>query len=119
MSKRLLKFTTLGGTLNSRVILSALAFTNLDQAMVTLTASLRTVTGLPVLLNVSTTLPVTHLPQHTVFSNVGSKQFSLKSITKEKRKFLTQAIKFVDDVPPMKPMDLSIMDQITSTPSHM
>ena len=87
--------------------------------MATLTASLRTVTGLPVLLNVSTTLPVTHLPQHTVFSNVGNKQFCLKSITKEKRKFSTQVIKFVDDVLPTKPMDLSIMDQITLTPSHM
>ena len=87
--------------------------------MATLTASLRTVTGLPVLLNVSTTLPVTHLLLPTVFSNVGNKQFSLKSTTTEKRKFLTQVIKFVDDVPPTKPMDLSIMDQITLTPSHM
>jgi hypothetical protein len=96
-----------------------LVFTNLALAMVTLTANLRTATGLPVLLNVYTTLPVIHLLQHTVFSNVGNKQFSLKSITKEKRKFLTQVIRFVDDVPPTKPMDLSIMDQITLIPSHM
>ena len=84
------------------------------------TVGSKTATGPRGPLSVSTILPVTRQLRPTEFSNAGNKPFFQKNITTEKKRSLTRVIKSPADVAQlMKLTDLSTMDPITSTHSHM